>query len=73
MNRIRGWKAGSEGKLLELSTEPGIRKDLTVYDVCCVALAKRTNARVVTGDKELPARFPAEALALSDFKASHKG
>lgn len=61
------------GKLLELSTKLSVEKDLTVYDACYVALGKRTNSRVVTEDKELIVKFPADALALSDFETSDYG
>ena len=57
------------GKLLELSTELSTEKDLTVYDACYVALGKRTNSRVVTEDKELLVKFPADTLSLSGFEA----
>ncbi len=61
------------GKLLELSTELSVEKDLTVYDACYVALGKRTDCRLVTEDKELLAKFPTDTLALSDFEASDHG
>ena len=61
------------GKLLELSSQLSVEKDLTVYDACYVALGRRTNSKVVTEDKELLVKFPADALALSDFEASDHG
>lgn len=61
------------GKLLELSTELSVEKDMTVYDACYLALGKRTDSRVVTENKELLAKFPADALALSDFHAAEHG
>lgn len=56
------------GKLLELSIELSVEKDLTVYDACYVALAQRTNGKVVTEDKELLDKFPSDTMALSEFE-----
>lgn len=61
------------GKLLELATKLSVEKDLTVYDASYMALGKRTNSKVVTEDKELIVKFPADALALSDFEAFEHG
>ncbi len=70
LNRYRFDIWRPRGKLLKLSTELGVKKDLTVYDACYVAPGERTNSRVVTEYKELLVKFPADALALSDFEAS---
>lgn len=56
------------GKLLELSTELSIEEDLSVYDACYVALARRVSSKVITEDMDLLAKFPAHALALSRFR-----
>lgn len=56
------------GKLLGLSTELSVEKDLTVYDACYVALAQRTNSKVITEDKDLLAKFPSDTMALSEFE-----
>ncbi|MDG6899168.1 MAG: type II toxin-antitoxin system VapC family toxin [Nitrososphaerota archaeon] len=61
------------GKLLELSSELSVEQGLTIYDACYVALGKRTSSRVVTEDKELLVKFPADTLALSDFEVSGRG
>ncbi len=60
------------GKLLEISTELSVERDLTVYDSCYVALARRTNSKVVTEDGELLGKFPSDALALSDFRVPER-
>jgi predicted nucleic acid-binding protein len=56
------------GKLLELSTELSIDEDLTIYDSCYLALARRVSSKVITEDKELLAKFPTHTLALSKFR-----
>lgn len=55
------------GKLLELSVELSVEQNLTVYDACYVALAKRTNSKVITEDGELLSKFPSDTMALSGF------
>ena len=55
------------GKLLELSAELSIEQDMTMYDACYVALAKRTNSKVITEDQELLSKFPSDAMAISEF------
>lgn len=53
------------GMLLELSAQWGLRKDVTVYDACYVALAQRKGSKLITEDDELLDRFPALTLPLS--------
>jgi len=55
------------GKLLELSTELSVEGALTVFDACYVALAQRISSKVITEDKELLAKFPTYAVAVSEF------
>jgi predicted nucleic acid-binding protein len=57
------------GRLLELTAELSLRKNLTVYDACYVALAQRTGSRLLTGDKELLDKFPAETKSLREYKS----
>jgi predicted nucleic acid-binding protein len=52
------------GKLLELSTQLSIRENVTVYDACYVALAKRLKTRLVTEDKELLDKFPTDTVRI---------
>lgn len=56
-----------KGKLLELSAELSVEGDLTVYDACYAALARRISSKVITEDEELLAKFPPYALALSEY------
>ena len=55
------------GRLLELSAQLSIRDDMTVYDACYVALARRLGSKVITEDKELLSKFPADTVALNRF------
>jgi predicted nucleic acid-binding protein len=50
------------GKLLELSTQLSVRNDITVYDACYTALAKRLGRELVTEDKELLDKFPTDTV-----------
>lgn len=59
------------GKLLRLSSELSMRKDLTVYDASYLALAQRINSKVITEDRELLDKFPSQTMALSEFRSSH--
>ncbi len=59
------------GKLLELSTELSVEGDLTVYDACYVALARRINSKVITEDSELLTKFPVHAIAISEFEVNY--
>jgi predicted nucleic acid-binding protein len=52
------------GKLLELSAQLSVKENLTVYDACYVALAKRLKTRLITEDKELLDKFPAETVRI---------
>ena len=52
------------GKLLELSTQLSVREDITVYDACYVALAKRLKTRLVTEDKELLDKFSTDTVRI---------
>ena len=53
------------GKLLELSVQLSVRENVTVYDACYVALAKRLKTRLVTEDKELLYKFPADTVRIN--------
>ncbi len=55
------------GKMLELSAQLGLRKDVTIYDACYIALAQRKGSKVITEDKELLDKFPALTFPLSRF------
>jgi len=55
------------GKLLELSAELSLREGLTVYDACYVALARRIESKVITEDKELLDKFPAQTMAMAGY------
>ncbi len=65
--RFEIWRP--RGKLLELSAQLSLREDITVYDACYVALAKRLSTRLVTEDKELLNKFPANTSILSRLDA----
>ena len=54
------------GKLLELSTQLSVEKDVTIYDACYVALAQRIGSKVITEDKELLAKFSKFAVPMTD-------
>ena len=54
-----------KGKLLELSVQLSAREDVTVYDACYVALAKRLKTSLVTEDKELLDKFPTDTILLT--------
>lgn len=53
------------GKLLELSVQLSVRENVTVYDACYVALAKRLKTRLVTEDKELLDKFSSDTLQIN--------
>ena len=53
------------GKLLELSVQLSAQEDVTVYDACYVALAKRLKTSLVTEDKDLLNKFPADTMLIS--------
>lgn len=55
------------GRLLELSAELSIREDLTVYDACYVALARRLDSKVITEDRELLSKFPAHTMPMNSY------
>jgi len=52
------------GKLLEMSAQLSIRDGITVYDACYVALAKRLRKKLLTEDKELLEKYPADTLVI---------
>jgi predicted nucleic acid-binding protein len=58
------------GKLLELSARLSLKKEMTVYDACYVALAQRVGSKVITEDKELLDKFPALTVPLDYFARS---
>ena len=53
------------------------RHDLTFYDAACAAVARRRNALLVTGDRELLraglGRTPSDALATVDARSVDRG
>ena len=53
------------GKLLELSAQLSVRENVTVYDACYVALAIRLKTKLITEDKELLDKFPANTVRIS--------
>jgi predicted nucleic acid-binding protein len=53
------------GKLLELSARISVRQNVTVYDACYVALAKRLKTKLVTEDKELLDKFPTDTVRIN--------
>jgi predicted nucleic acid-binding protein len=55
------------GKLLELSAELSLKEDLTVYDACYVALARRIDSKVITEDQELLSKFPTHTLPMNSY------
>jgi predicted nucleic acid-binding protein len=55
------------GKLLELSVQLSVREDITVYDACYVALAKRLKTKLVTEDKDLLNKFPADSVLITQL------
>lgn len=56
------------GTLLELTAELSLREDLTVYDACYVALARRIESKVVTGDNEMLRKFPALTIPMGGYR-----
>jgi len=58
------------GKLLELTAGLSLREDLTVYDACYVALARRLASRVITEDAELLDKFPAQTLSMTSYDST---
>lgn len=69
--RFRIWRP--RGRLLESSAQLSLSEDVTVYDACYVALARRLGSKVVTEDKELLGRFPADTVAMELFeKGAHR-
>jgi predicted nucleic acid-binding protein len=65
------WKP--RGKLLENSAALSIRESLTVYDACYVALAQRVGSKVITEDKELLDKFPADTVTSTSLSAPTSG
>lgn len=63
MWRPRGW-------LLELSAQLSVREEVTVYDACYVALARRLSSKLITEDKELLTKFPADTVPLLQFEGT---
>jgi len=59
------------GKLLELSAELSLREELTVYDACYVALARRLDSKVITEDRELLDKFPAHTMPMNTYGSLH--
>lgn len=57
------------GRLLALSAQLSLREEVTVYDACYVALARRIGSKVITEDKETLGKFPTLTLSLSRFDA----
>jgi predicted nucleic acid-binding protein len=53
------------GKLLELSAQMSVRENVTVYDACYVALARRLKTKLVTEDKELLDKFPTDTVRIN--------
>jgi len=53
------------GKLLELSVQLSVKENVTVYDACYVALAKRLKTRLLTEDKELLDKFPTDTMQIN--------
>lgn len=62
-----------QGKLLELSAALSVREGLTLYDACYVALAQRMGSKVITEDKELLDKFPAQTATLASFNEPAEG
>lgn len=58
------------GKLLELSAELSLREDLTVYDACYVALARRIESKVITEDRELLSKFPTHTMPMNSYDST---
>ena len=59
------------GKLLELSGELSVGADVTVYDSCYVALARRIGTKLITEDNELLEKFPDDTLPLLGYARRH--
>jgi predicted nucleic acid-binding protein len=45
-----------------------LREGLTVYDACYVALARRIESKVVTGDNETLGKFPALTIPMEGYR-----
>jgi predicted nucleic acid-binding protein len=60
--RFEIWRP--RGKLLELMAHLSLEDDLTVYDACYIALAKRMGLKLITEDAELLTKFPGLTRAL---------
>jgi predicted nucleic acid-binding protein len=58
------------GRLLELSAELSLREDVTVYDACYVALARRIESKVITEDRELLGKFPAYTMPMKGYNSN---
>jgi len=56
------------GKLLELAAQLSVRENVTVYDACYVALAKRLKTTLLTHDKELLDKFSTFAMQINRLK-----
>lgn len=61
------------GRLLELSAQLSVREDVTIYDACYVALAQMLGSKVITEDKELLTKFPADTVRMIRFDALSAG
>jgi len=55
------------GKLLELSAELSLREEMTVYDACYVALARRIESKVITEDRDMLDKFPAHTMQMNSY------
>ncbi len=55
------------GVLLELSAKLSVKKNLSLYDACYVALADRKRAKLITEDREILEKFPDTGYPLSSF------
>ena len=67
LSRYRFGMWRPRGKLLELSAEISTKENLTVYDACYVALARRIESKVITEDAELLSKFPALTTPVRGF------
>ncbi|MDV3278268.1 MAG: type II toxin-antitoxin system VapC family toxin [Nitrososphaerales archaeon] len=56
------------GRLLELSAQISLSRDVTVYDACYVALTRRLGSKLITEDKELLGKFPTLTIPVGRFK-----
>ena len=61
------------GTLLELSAQLSVREDVSVYDAFYVALARRLGSKVITEDRELLSKFPADTVPVIRFASISSG